>query len=225
MSEAILTAERKRSERRRKLGTAAGLAVGAAMVAVVASALLTKTPQDHRKYTQIVVLRLPPPPPPPEKPPEPPKPQDIVKLEQPRPLDEPKPQEQPPAGPLGVDAKGTGPGDSFGLAGRPGGHDITLGGQGGGGLGQGLFGNAAARFIAQELARDEKLRGTGYRVELRVWISPDGHFERYELVRGTGNADTDALIREGLTHLGTYRQPIPENIQQPLRIRVTSSDA
>jgi periplasmic protein TonB len=227
MAATILTMERRRSDRRRKFALAAGLAVAVGIFAVVASALLTKTPQDHHKVTQIIVLRVPPPPPPkpPEKPPEPPK-QDIVKLEQPHPLDEPKEQqEQPPAGPLGLDAQGTGPGDSFGLAGRPGGRDITLAGQGGGGLGQSLFGTQAARFIAQQLQNDDKLRGTDYRIELRVWISRDGRFERYELVRGTGKPEVDALIRDGLAHLGAYRQPIPENLPQPLRIRVTSSDA
>ncbi|MBV8242750.1 MAG: hypothetical protein JOY75_18365, partial [Hyphomicrobiales bacterium] len=167
MSETILTTERTGSGRSRKLGLAAALAVGTGLIAVVTSALLTKAPRDHHRVTQVIVLRVPPPPPPkpPEKPPEPPRPQDVVKLEQPRPLDEPKEQqEQPQAGPLGLDSQGTGPGDGFGLAGRPGGRDITLGGKGGGGLGQTLFGNATARFIAQELARDEKLRGTGYRV-------------------------------------------------------------
>jgi len=185
------------------------------------------TPDRHKRIPQITVLRLPPPPPPKpeEKPPEPPKVKQEVQIQQPRPVEQPQPSEAPPPGPLGIDAQGTGPGDGFGLAGRPGGRDITtIGGGGGSDLSRTMYGNGAARFIAQELARDPKLKTALYRIEIRIWIGRDGHFDREEIVKGTGDAQVDALIRDGLARLSPYRQPMPENTPQPLPIRVTSTD-
>jgi protein TonB len=189
--------------------------------------------KPQRKPTQITVLRPPPPPPPPpkqEKPPEPPKIKEEVKIDTPKPVDAPKPApaaEAPPPGPLGVDAAGTGPGDGFGLAGRPGGRDIVLGGPAGGGAANALsnatFGNAAARFLAQELARDGRLRGQEYKVVVNIWVGRDGRIERHELVRGTGNAELDQWLIDGLAHAGPLKAP-PEGLPQPMRIRVTSAD-
>jgi protein TonB len=179
-----------------------------------------------RKPPQITVLRLPPPPPPkpPEKLPEPPKIKEEIKLDTPKPIDDPKPADAPPPGPLGVDAQGTGPGDAFGLAGRPGGRDVTLGGAGGGGLTQTLFANGVARHIAQELARQGGLRQAEYRIELRVWLTRDGRIERFEMARGSGDTALDRQIEDGLMRAAALRQPIPDGMAQPLRIRVTSAD-
>lgn len=207
-----------------------GLGLGVPLLALALSMLFSKTDvARHKMVTQITLVVPPPPPPPPPKPPEekPPPPKEEVKIEQPKPVEEAKPApEQPPAGPLGLDANGNGPGDSFGLVGRPGGRDITVGGGGGGsGMGLSLFGSATARHIAQELARDPKLKSVSYKIEIRVWLSKDGRFEREEIVRGTGDRELDALIRAGLGQLGALTTPVPQNLPQPLRIRVTSSDA
>ena len=75
------------------------------------------------------------------------------------------------------------------------------------------------------LARDPKLKSSTYQIEVRVWLSRDGRFEREEIVRGTGDRELDALIRSGLNQLSALQQPVPQNLPQPLRIRVTSSDA
>lgn len=214
---------------KRRLGLAV-VSIGAlSFIGLISATLLKPMPADHHKIQQVVVLRAvapPPPPKPPEKPPEPPK-RDEVKLDQPKPQDEPKPADQPPAGPLGVDAKGTGPGDGFGLAARPGGRDITLAASGnaGGGFGYTTFASATARFIAQELARDDQLRTSNYRIEVRLWLTHSGRVDHYELVRGTGDPDLDRKIRDGLAQVGNLRQAVPDGLPQPLRIRVTSSDA
>jgi len=218
----------RRSKWPRRVGVAVFALAAFSVVGVIANMLLTPSPPAHHRIQQVVVFRTAPPPPPkpPEKPPEPPKKQEEVKLDQPRPIDTPRPEQSqaPPPGPLGLDAQGTGPGDGFGLAGRPGGRDITLGSSGGGGLGFNVYANGAARFIAQELARNDRLRKLDFKVELRIWMSRDGRLERFELARGTGDAATDAMIRDGLMQIGPYRQPLPENLPQPMRIRVTSSD-
>jgi protein TonB len=217
-----------RAGRRRWLVPVLSLAVAVPLLGMAVSALFTKVDAPkHKSVVQIALLAPPPPPPPKPKEEPPPKPKEEVKIDQPKPTpDEPKPMPQaPPPGPIGVDAQGTGPGDSFGLAGRPGGRDIIGSGGGGGGLSLGLFGSSTARHIAQELARDPRLKSASYKVELRVWLSKDGRFERGEIVHGSGDAEIDRLIREGLRQVGALQTAVPQNLPQPLRIRVTSTDA
>jgi len=203
--------------------------ISIALIGLVAAMLLRQAPAErHRKIPQIALLRLPPPPPPKpeEKPPEPPKIKEVIKIEQPRPVEQQQSEQAPPPGPLGVDAQGSGPGDGFGLVGRPGGRDITTIGTGGGSaLSQNLYGTGAARFLAQELARDPKLKSATYTIELLVWIDRDGRFLREQIVRGSGSAELDALIEGGIAQVAPFRQPMPDNLPQPLRIRVKSTDA
>lgn len=203
------------------------MAIGLPLLGVAMMLLMSKPDLDtHHNIRQVTVLRLPPPPPPPEqKPPEPPK-KEQIKLDQPKPLEQPKEAPaEPPPGPLGLDAKGTGPGDAFGLAGRPGGRDIVLGGGGTGQLAAMAFGNGTARHIAQELARNPALKGATFRIELSVWLSRDGRIEREELTRGSGDAGLDARIKAALALVSPLREAPPPDLAQPLRIRVTSSDA
>ncbi len=211
---------------RQRLFVSVALVVGISVLALALSMLFGRTdPPKHKSVVQISLLPPPPPPKPKEEPP--PKPKEVVKLEPPTPTPQPPtPTPQaPPPGPLGVDAAGNGPGDGFGLAARPGGRDIIVGGGGGGGLNRTLFGTNAARQIAQDLARNPRLKDVVYKIDIRVWVSKDGRLEREEIVRGTGDRELDALIREGLRQISALRTPVPDNLPQPLRIRVTSTDA
>ncbi len=211
--------------RRRMLLIGGALILGVPLVGMSLSLLFGKSdPPLHKRVVQIALIAPAPPPPPPPKPPEEqPKPKEEVKLDEPKPTpEEPKPMAQDPAaGPLGIDAQGTGPGDSFGLAGRPGGRDITTTG----GLGFRLFGANAAREIAQDLARNPRLKTSVYRVEILVWIGKDGQLVREQIVRGTGDAELDAAISDGLHQISSVRTAVPDKLPQPLRIRVTSADA
>lgn len=223
-----------RSDYRSRPSPARGIALAVGGVLTLAliwwfvTWLRDSPPEPRRTVQQVTVLRplpTPPPPKPEEKPPEPPKVRDEVKIDTPKPVDEPESQpESPPPGPLGIDAQGSGPGDGFGLAGRPGGRDVTLGSGGGGALSHSMFANGAARHIAQELGRIDRLRNVEYRIDVRIWIGRDGRFERYEVVNGTGDQAVDGLIREGLARMAALRTPIPDGLPQPLRVRVTSSD-
>jgi protein TonB len=76
-----------------------------------------------------------------------------------------------------------------------------------------------------ELARMPKLRKATYKIELRVWLNKDGHIAREELASGSGSTELDALLREGLLQVGPLRQSVPDNLPQPIRIRVTSADS
>jgi len=206
-----------------------GIVLAIPLLGLALSTLFGQTqPPAHKPVVRISLIAPPPPPPPPKPQEEPPKPKEQIKLDLPKPIPEeepkPLPQEPPPPGPLGVDAQGNGPGDSFGLAGRPGGRDI-VGSVGGSGMALSLFGSNAARQIAQDLARNPRLKHAAYKVEILIWLSKDGHLQREEIVRGTGDRDLDALLRSGLKEISVLRISIPENLPQPLLIRVTSKDA
>jgi len=193
---------------------------------LAAMLLMQTTSEQHKRIVQITVLRLPPLPKPEERPPERPKDKEEPRLEQPPPAERPQADPSPPPlGSLGVDAQGSGSGDGFDVLGRPGGHDITLGASGSPQLGLTAYANAAARFIALELGREEQLRALNYQVELLVWIGHDGRLEKFTFARGTGDPKIDALIRDGLARVGAFPQRIPEKLPQPMRVRVTSTGA
>lgn len=220
----------------RTAGALRKLAVGAVAIAVlVALGFGVKALMgDHGKAKKpslqtIAVLRPPPPPPPPKPEPKPPEPEmkkQEVKLPDPEP--EVQPDEPPPAQDLGVDAQG-GPGsDGFGLQGRPGGRDITTIGGEGQGSGRGRFGAFAAQveaFLQEQLARDGRLRSADYRAVLELWFRADGRIERAELVGGTGNAELDTALRTALAGVPALRVPLPADLPQPIRLRLTSRGA
>ncbi|HET7831556.1 MAG TPA: TonB C-terminal domain-containing protein [Gallionella sp.] len=179
----------------------------------------TDAPKKPRPQ-EISLVRPPEPPPPPPKPPEekPPEvPKEEVKLDEP-----PPPQaEAPPAGAdLGVDAKGDGSGDSFGLVGKQGGRDITLGG-GNGSRFSGYL-SSLQRSIRDELNRDDRLRKSEYKITVAIWLNKSGSVERFELMgTTTGNADLDAAIKQALSNMRSLREP-PGDMPQPVKLRVSS---
>ncbi len=218
-----------RKRRHPAVGWAIGLVLGALALWLMGKFFSLKSePEPQRKVQQIAVLRPPPPPKPPEKPPEPQKVKEEVKLDEPKPVDEPKPADSPKSDPppdtLAGAREGSGPGDGFGMSGGAN-RAPVIGGGGGGGMSQTLFANNVARHIAQELARLGALRNIEYRVDLRVWLGRDGRIERSEITRGSGDPEVDRLVAEGLTRIGALRQPPPDGMAQPLRIRLTSADA
>ena len=104
----------------------------------------------------------------------------------------------PPPGPPALDAAGEGPGDAFGLAGRPGGGEY-LGGAGGGG------GSPFARYAAmvqqkaqQSVERQSRLRASRFRVTVKLWFEPDGSTQRVEIETSTGDAEIDKLLESVL---------------------------
>lgn len=175
--------------------------------------------KPRKRMVQEISLIKPPPPPPPDKPPPPPPPQlkQEVKLNEPPPV-EPKPQAAPPPGNLGVDAKGAGNGDSFGLEGRPGGRDITIGGNGSrfGGYLVGL-----GQFIKDELNRSDKMRKAEYKAVVEIWIGSDGSVSRFQLLTSTGYPDIDAEMKRILGGMRPFDAP-PPDMPEPVKLRVSS---
>jgi protein TonB len=181
------------------------------------------------RFTQRVRLVELPPPPPPKKidlPPPEVMVQEEVKTELPDPVDSSDDQ-QAMDDRLGVDAEGAGAGDGFGLAAKKGGKDLLATARIGGDGGQGFRYYAAQieRFLERTLARDSHLRRGTYSVIVWLWVAPGGSLERYELTRSSGDAAIDARLREALAALSDLGLPPPQDLPQPVRLRVSSREA
>ena len=196
------------------------------LLAAGAWSLLGEKETTKRQVVQIALLKpppLPPPPPPPEvKPPEP-EVKEEVKLPEPDP--QPKAEEAPPPGEqLGLDADANGAADGFGLAARKGGQDITtLGGGGGGNRAQlAWFTGMVESLLQEHFQKNDKLRRADYRAVIKVWFTPNGTVERFELAGSSGNPEIDRNLQLSLSDMPRLKQPPPDNLPQPVKLRITS---
>lgn len=209
---------------------ACALGVMGAVTAIAMSFMTEGTSRKRNVVHQIAILRPPPPPPPKpeEKPPEPEIEEEVVKMPEPDVSPDPQPADAPPAGPdLGVDAQGTGDGDSFGLVGKPGGKDITTIGTGGGGgrAEFGFFAGLLQQHFTEQFNRNDKLKSREYKVVIKVWLGTDGGVQRYELSGSSGSEDTDAAILGALSQMAPMEESLPSDMPQPVRLRVISRGA
>jgi protein TonB len=179
-------------------------------------------PQKKQTVHNISLLKPPPPPPPKpqEKPPEPEMKKEEVKVEQPKP-DAPNQDNAPEGKQLGVDADGGAGGDAFGLVGNKGGRDLLAGGK----MGFAFYTNQLQRHLQDELARHKRLKGADYRVTVRVWLSKSGTVQRVDLAGTSGNGEVDETLRRVLADVPTLREPPPENMPQPIKVRITNRGA
>ncbi len=203
-------------------------AVVLALVALLGFALKkllgTAGPAKKQTVHNIALLKPPPPPPPPkpqEKPPEPEMKKEEVKVEQPKP-DAPNQSDAPEGKQLGVDAEGGAGSDGFGLVGNKGGRDLLAGG---GKMAFAFYTNQLQRFLQEELARHKKLKSADYRVIVRVWLSRGGAVQRVELAGSSGNGEIDESLRQALAEVPALREPPPENMPQPVKLRITNRGA
>jgi TonB family protein len=208
------------------LGVLLALLVGVGIY--ILQSKFEKPVQTKKQIQQITVIQPPPPPPPPppeQKPPEPEPEEEKIPEPEPEPEPEPAPEEsQEPAGEeLGVDAEGGAGSDGFGLVGKKGGRSL-LGGSGGSAIL--WYGGQVKRQLGDELQpllSDTKARSANYSVVINVWIGADGRVSKAELASSSGISDVDRSIREALTklHFSVAKAP-PQNMPQPLKIKVTS---
>jgi TonB family protein len=146
-------------------------------------------------------------------------------------------------GRLGLAEVGEGPGDAFGLVGKPSGRSLLGKGKLGDGSGpedeggedDDRPGDARARDaaalqryawyygrLAAELADAFRgvnaLQSASATVELRVWVDGRGRVSRVKLARSTGDRALDEAIRsvQGLT----LRQPPPSDVPMPMIARL-----
>jgi len=205
---------------RRGFGMLLMVVAGVALLALFAwgvKSLLSGKADRPRKPPTVTLLpdKPPPPPPPPkeEKKPEAPKEQRNEVREQPK--------AQAQNEPLKMEgAAGDGPGA---FAAGSVGKDYVGGSIGG--AQQSVYTSRLQRHLQEELNRVRKLRESDYRITLRVWLRKDGSVEKAELAQSTGNPTLDQLLRETLLQVSAMREAPPDNMPQPIRIRVTARGA
>lgn len=183
----------------------------------------------------IVPVIAPPPPPPPPPPPVEQKVQEheLVEqtpisepeIEEEKPVEEPKDEppaeaDAPPLGPLGLDADGEGPGDSFNLAGRPGGSPFGAGG-GGGGSRWGWYASRVQSEIEQALRRNEATRGAVMQVQLQIWADSSGRISRVQIVSSSGDATIDDAVRRVVEDGLSLGAP-PVDMPMPILTRISA---
>ncbi|MFZ2974785.1 MAG: TonB family protein [Ferribacterium limneticum] len=198
--------------------------LGAAIIAIVTWGIMSLMGGKSGKPRKPPVVTLlpdkpPPPPPPPkeEKKPEPPKENKDVKIEPPK--EAPQPAQNEPLKMEGA----AGDGDSAFGAGTVG-REYAGGAIGGAGM-QGMYAGRLQRHLQEQLSRNRKLKESDYRVTVRVWLRRDGSVEKADLAQSTGNSGLDELLREALLQVAAMREAPPENMPQPIRIRITARGA
>lgn len=189
--------------------------------------LATGSQQPQRKtvpqVTQLQLIKPPPPPPPP-----PPK-QKIEEVEKPQPEFKtvtpdnrpPEPKAEAPPGPPALDAQGDGPGDAFGLQGRPGGSDFG-GGGGGGGTAWGWYATLLQQRVQEAVQKQRRFKGQRFTATLQVWLSADGTPTRVELLKSTGKPEIDQALREAVSQMARPPEMPPKDLPQPALVRVAS---
>ncbi len=188
---------------------------------------------SHKKNVihEISLIKPPPPPKPEEKPPEPEVKKEEVKIPEPEtpppPADQPdnaKQDEPPPANDLGLDADGQAGSDSFGLGANKGGRSIIGGGGGNGGGGNryGWYAGMIEKGIQDVLDKNKELAKDNYKVVIKVWVNKDGSVERFDLGGSSGNPETDKAIRTALKEMTRVKEPPPDGMPQPVKLRITS---
>ena len=95
---------------------------------------------------------------------------------------------------------------------------------GGGGNAMIYYGQQMQREIAEALQRTlgEKARGKRYTVIASIWVGADGGISRAELSSGSGVAEVDEALREALSGLRLRLKAPPENMPQPVKVRIRS---
>jgi periplasmic protein TonB len=233
--------------RSKYLGTIAwvvGFAILLTAVYFLGKTLLGKSGAAKPSLKQITMVRIqtppPPPPKPPEKLPEPP-PKQEVKIDQPKPQETPKPvDEPPPQAKLGVDAAATGDGDNFGLGSNVGGRDLVAG-VGGTGTGTGTIGGTSStvgtraqysfyrdvlvRHLNDLLAKIPELKEQDSSIPIAIWVSKTGRIEKIDVNGANLSPERTEILRKALLNGPTLRQLPPDNMPQPLRVRIKVQDA
>ena len=218
-----MTTARRHSLRSRLPALAAGaflLLFIASLVYWVIGFIDSAGKPEAPRIQRISLVKPPPPKPPEEKLPEPEKVEqskEEVPLEQPPDTPDTASDEPPPGEDLAVEGEGGAGGDAFGLVGKK--SVRELGGRGGDR--DAWYGRLISRHLEEALRQSKRLRGASYRVVVNVWFNGEG-IERVQLVQGSGNAQTDDLLRRELLALPALREPIPADLPQPVRIRIAS---
>ena len=207
-------------------GRRAGIALAALLIAfaiVHVAKNLGGNVQHAKKVAKISIVPNTPPPPPPkeEKKPEPPKesPKDV--RIQPKEVQAPQPQQAEPLKMEGAAGDGPSPFKNGDVK-----NDYIAGpttpGGAGGRMAFAFYTQQLQRHLQEELLHNRDLRRADYRVTVRIWIDHSGAISRAELMDSTGNNETDKLLRDALASIPALKDAPPDNMPQPLRVRITN---
>ena len=191
----------------------AGLILAVSAVLWLKNYLGTPAPATKKIVQQITVI-IPPPPKIVEPPPEP-KVQDEV-LE-PEPVDETPDKTEPASADLGVDADGTGAGDSFGLVGKKGGRGLLDGSP------FAWYEGLMASELQDKLSQIEELKSREYNFRIKLKVGFDGRVEKIELIKSTGDKEKDRLLLIALHGFTKFSQMPPGKMPSVVDLRITSS--
>jgi outer membrane biosynthesis protein TonB len=145
------------------------------------------------------------------------KPKEEVKRDEP-----PKPHNPAPSGPLGVNAKGEGPADAFGLVGQPGGSGLVGDGGGGSGGRWGWYASQVQTRIEEALRNNQHTRGSKMNLQVQIWPDKAGRIVRVQLTGSTGDPTIDrAITNEVLSGL-QLQEPPPAEMPVPIVLRLTA---
>lgn len=181
--------------------------------------MMSGTAAPHQPRVQQISIVLPPPPPPPPPRMEEPEPElEEMKLEEPDPVPLADDSAEAPQE-LGLDADGVAGSDGFGLKARKGGRGLL-----GSGDPHAWYAGVLQRELQTLLSNNETVRGLGeYAVVISLSLSDDGHIENSQLLSGTNNPELDAALRRALAAgVLLSRQAPPDDLPQPIRLRITS---
>ncbi|HEY8901232.1 MAG TPA: TonB family protein, partial [Chthoniobacterales bacterium] len=137
------------------------------------------------------------------------------------------PEEKPPdAPPPEAPALGTnlvGEDSGLGLvAGAGNGFGNGIGGKGGNGSKYGYYAGQVQRSVVAALKANKATRSAALTLQVRVWADSTGRVVRASLAGSSGNAATDAAIRDQvLTGLQLPAAP-PEGMPMPIVMRITA---
>jgi periplasmic protein TonB len=209
----------------------AAMAALAALGSLLHSFLETNTARTAPPVQALnLVAPVPPPPPPPEpKPVEEAHPEPISRLDTKDwmpagPATASAPSAAPASGPLGLDEAGGSGSDAFGLAGRPGGRELLLTGEGGGGGANGRYLHFAGQlqsFIQTQLNERASLRKACYQAAVEIRVGPTGSIEEVKIRESSGDRTLDNEIRTALLQLSPADVP-PADMPWPVGLRLVS---
>jgi len=212
---------------RRNLGL---VAAGAAVLALMAwgvYSFVSKIDDKPRKPPRISLMPSTPPPPPPP-------PKEEKKPEPPKDLNKPPPMEQPKMAPAATsaDLKMDGPagdGPSAFSAGKITNEDLSNVGKGPAGGGGGgafnafnFYANLIKGELQRQLTRNKELREMAYKADVQVWVDRDGSVSRFEVIKGTGDAELDGMLKKAIAASTAFSAGPPEKMPQPIRFRIST---
>lgn len=209
---------------RRYLGLfAAGVAV-LALIAWGVYSFVSKIDDKPRKPPKISLMPSTPPPPPPppkeEKKPEPPKEQN-----KPPPMEQPKMAPAAPSADLKMDGP-AGDGPSAFSAGKITNEDLSNTGKGPGTSGAFspfiYYANLMKGELQRQLTRNKELRELAYKADVQVWVNRDGSVSRFDLLKGTGDAELDEMLKKAIAASTAFSAAPPEKMPQPIRLRIST---